>query len=92
MLRRDSRQRAAVASALRADHRSWREVARALGYRSVGAAQAAVKAHLDPGYRQPHEQTVWEQIEAVRLVSDGPADGSGREGNCGWTMLSGHSG
>jgi hypothetical protein len=67
MLRRDSRQRAAVASALRADHRSWREVARALGYRSVGAAQAAVKAHLDREYRQPHEQTVWEQIEAVKL-------------------------
>jgi hypothetical protein len=62
-----SRQRAAVASALRADHRSWREVARALGYRSVGAGEAAVKAHLDREYRQPHEQTVWEQIEAVKL-------------------------
>ncbi|OBF93052.1 hypothetical protein A5773_20100 [Mycobacterium sp. 852014-52450_SCH5900713] len=66
MTRRDSRQRAAAAAGLRSDHWSWREVARQLGYRSIGAAQAAVKAHMERENCQPAEMTRWEQIEHVK--------------------------
>lgn len=65
--RADSRARAAEAFALRSAHWSWREIMRKLDYRSVGAAQAAVKAHVARECREPSEVTHREQVESVRL-------------------------
>lgn len=66
MTRRDSRARAAVAAGLRSEHRSWREIMYQLGYRSIGAAQLAVRAHYRRENQQPHEMTRWEQVESVK--------------------------
>ncbi|OFJ52206.1 hypothetical protein [Mycolicibacterium grossiae] len=69
MSRHDSRTRAAEAFALRSAHWSWREIMRKLDYRSVGAAQSAVKAHVAREHREPAEVTHREQVESVRLRS-----------------------
>lgn len=69
MSRHDSRTRAADAFALRSAHWSWREIMRKLDYRSVGAAQSAVKAHVAREHREPGEVTHREQVESVRLRS-----------------------
>jgi hypothetical protein len=69
MSRHDSRARAAEAFALRSAHWSWREIMRKLDYRSVGAAQSAVKAHVAREHRDPSEVTHREQVESVRLRS-----------------------
>ena len=53
MSRHASRERAAVAFALRASRYSWREVADRLAYRSIGAAQTAVNRHVERLRREP---------------------------------------
>ena len=60
-----SRERAAEAFALRASHYSWREVCEHLGYRSVGAAQSAVKRHVE---RNKRGESTPVRIEAHRYA------------------------
>lgn len=53
MSRYASRERAAEAFQLRGQRLSWREVCDRLGFRSVGAAQSAVAAHVARERREP---------------------------------------
>lgn len=65
MSRYASRERAAEAFQLRASRLSWREIANRLGYRSVGAAQSAVAAHVARERREAAPTTIEAHKSAV---------------------------
>lgn len=69
MTLRDSRARQEKAFLLRATGRSWREVAEAVGYKSVGAAQLAVKRHCARADFDPPETCRQELIRSARMTS-----------------------
>lgn len=69
MTLRDSRARAEKAFQLRAVGRSWREVATTLNYRSIGAAQSAVKRHEERVGPEPVEASRRSLIEGVRVTN-----------------------
>ncbi|MFA1701657.1 hypothetical protein ACDT10_01935 [Mycobacterium intracellulare] len=69
MSRHDSRERAARAATLRALQYSWRDVCSELGYRSVGAAQLAVKGHYQRNPGDPCEVTQRNLLEQTRVTS-----------------------
>ena len=66
---RDSRARQEKAFLLRATGRSWREVMEAVGYKSVGAAQLAVKRHCARADFEPPETARHELIRSARMTS-----------------------
>jgi hypothetical protein len=66
---RESRVRAERAWQLRAIGRSWRQVANELGYRSIGAAQVAVKRHEKRDGVEPVETSRRSLIESARITS-----------------------
>jgi hypothetical protein len=65
---RESRARAERAFQLRAIGRSWRQVANELGYRSIGAAQGAVKRHERRDGPEPVETARRSLIESARIT------------------------
>jgi hypothetical protein len=65
----DSRARAERAYLMRAVPYSWREICRALGYRSVGSAQLAVQRHIKRTSREPSDVSQRLAVESVQLTS-----------------------
>jgi hypothetical protein len=68
MTLRDSRARAERAAVLRSIGRSWREVARELGYHSIGAAQRAVERHDLRNGTEPTETSRRSLITSARIT------------------------
>jgi hypothetical protein len=69
MNRYDSRARAERAFGLRAVGRTWQEIADALGYKSRGAAQDAVRRHMDRTAPDSPEAARRSALESLRITS-----------------------
>ena len=65
---RESRERAEKAAILRAIGRSWREVCRELGFKSIGAAQLAVQRHERRNGPEPVETSRRSLITSARIT------------------------
>lgn len=66
---RESRARQERAFLLRATGRSWREVAEAVGYKSIGAAQLAVQRHYSRTNIEPAEVSRQVLIKSAQMTS-----------------------
>lgn len=68
MNRQDSRARAEEAFRLRAVGRTWAEISQTLGYRSRGAAQLAVRRHLERNAPESPEAARRSASEGLRIT------------------------
>lgn len=68
MNRQDSRARAEEAFRLRAVGRTWSEISQSLGYRSRGAAQLAVRRHLERNAPESPEAARRSASEGLRIT------------------------